>query len=267
MLYNLLLSMRPKQWYKNALIFVGIIFSNNALNFHLWPKIILAFICFCMISGSEYILNDLIDRKSDIQHPDKKNRPIVAGKLNSKFALSIAIVFIIIALSVAYFAVNLNFTLIALSYVILFILYSILFKKLIIIDVFIIAVGFVIRAIAGCLAIDVSVSYWLIICTFTLAVFLVFEKRWNELKVLQDSAALHRRTLSDYSVRLLELFIIIISSVTITSYLMYCAYFNNYAMFFTAILAIYGIFRFLYLVHIKGVSPNRGLSSCEINPA
>lgn len=253
MLNSVIRSMRPKQWYKNILIFVGIIFSNNALSFSLWPKVILAFIIFCLASGSEYIINDLIDRKADSLHPIKKNRPIASGQLSPAIAASLAVVLIVAALAASYFIINTAFFLIITAYVALMLLYSTVLKKLVIIDVFVIALGFVIRAIAGCLVIDVSVSYWLIICTFMIALFLVFEKRWSELQVLKVSADLHRQTLSGYSTGLLDLFIVIVTGVTITAYIMYCTYINNFVMFFTAILAMYGIFRFLYLVHFKGV--------------
>lgn len=251
MLKYLIISSRPKQWYKNGLLFVGIVFSGNLLNVSMLTPLVLAFIYFCMLSGGEYLINDILDRERDRQHPVKSQRPIASGQLKGSHALLVALLLIVLALVGAYLTINLNFFIISASYVLLGLLYTFILKHLIIADVLVISSGFVIRAVAGSLAINVFASPWLIICTFLLALFLALEKRWYELTILPDDAETHRPSLSEYSTKMLELLIGITTGVTIVSYLMYTTLAGNYAMVMTTPLAIYGLFRYLYLVHQK----------------
>ncbi len=247
--------MRPKQWYKNILLFVCIIFSGNLQNASMWATLFLAFVYFSMLTGGEYLINDILDRERDGEHPIKSQRPIASGRLKSSHALIFALLLTIFALIGIYFTINLNFLLIAVSYILLSLLYTFIIKHIIIADILLIASGFVIRAVAGCLAIDVFISPWLIICTFLLAMLLALEKRWYEMVILPDSAAAHRPSLSEYSGKLLEHFISVVIGATIVSYLIYTTLTDNYYMLLTNPFAIYGLLRYVYLVHHRGMSP------------
>jgi 4-hydroxybenzoate polyprenyltransferase len=249
MLKYLIISIRPKQWYKNSLLFVGILFSANVLNASMWVPVILAFVYFCMLSAGEYLINDLIDIKRDQKHPVKRKRPIASGQLKVSYALLFALILIVVALLGSFLTVNHQFFMISASYVLLTLLYSLVLKHLIIADVLVISVGFVLRAIAGCLAIGVFVSPWLIICTLLLALLLALGKRRSELVRLGDEAAAHRASLSRYSTEMLNQLIGITAGASIVSYFMYTFFAGNYYMMLTAPFVVYGLFRYLFLIH------------------
>lgn len=194
MLKSILISMRPHQWYKNLVIFVGIVFSKNLFSPGMWLDVILAFLVFCMLSGSIYIINDIRDVEKDRLHPKKKYRPIAAGILSPKIALIISIPMMVISLFIA-FIININLVYTCLVYILINILYTIYLKNFALVDAMVIGIGFVIRAIAGCVAIDVIVSPWLVLCVFLLALVLVFGKRRQELIVAEYS----RNCLSHYT--------------------------------------------------------------------
>lgn len=253
MMKYLLISIRPKQWYKNSLLFVCIIFSYNVHNASMWLSLILAFIYFCVFSAGEYLINDIIDRERDKIHPLKSQRPIASGRLRVSYALFLGLLLIVLGLLGAYLTINFNFFVISASYVLLVLLYSYVLKKLIIADVLTISLGFVVRAVAGCLAINVFISPWLIICTFLLALFLTLEKRWYDLAIMPETARNHRPSLSDYSPKMLEQFIGITGGITIVSYLIYTTFAESWAMVLTAPFVIYGLFRYMYLVHCRGM--------------
>ncbi|RLC92677.1 MAG: decaprenyl-phosphate phosphoribosyltransferase [Chloroflexi bacterium] len=255
MLKSLIVSSRPRQWYKNVLLFVGVVFSANILNASMWAMAMLAFVYFCMFSASEYLINDIIDRQRDKAHPIKSRRPIASGRLKVGHALLVALLLIAISLVGAYFTLPIEFFIISASYLVLVALYSFALKHLVIADIMLIAVGFVIRAAAGALAVEVTVSSWLIVCTFLLALFLAIQKRRGELVALAGEAEMHRPNLAEYSIRLLEQMGTIITAALIVSYLLYTASVENEAMLITAPFAIYGLFRYLYLTHQKGMSP------------
>lgn len=252
MLKELIISMRPKQWYKNLVIFVGIVFSLNLLNLQMWLNAILAFIIFCMLSGSEYVINDILDIERDRKHPRKCRRPIASGKLKLPYALLFVIILISVAVSGAY-SINRQFLIISITYLLLILSYSIFLKHLIIVDLLIISTGFVIRAVAGSLAVIVSVSPWLIICAFLLALFLALGKRRHELILLGDDTKNHRRTLEDYSSEVLDQMINITTGVLIMSYSLYTFLVDNTYMMLTIPFAIYGLFRYLFLVHSRNI--------------
>jgi 4-hydroxybenzoate polyprenyltransferase len=247
-LKNLIISVRPKQWYKNILLFIAIIFSHNLLNYSIWTDVMLSFLYFCAISAAEYLINDIIDKNRDRVHPVKANRPIASGQLKISYALLIALALIMLSLLGAYFTINYYFFLTLLSYTILILLYSFKLKHLIIIDIIIISIGFVIRAIAGCVVIGVFISPWLIICTFLLALFLTLGKRSAELLTLGSESTSHRATLKGYSSILLNQLLNITTAALITAYLLYTFHTNNYYLLFTVPFAIYGLFRYLYLI-------------------
>lgn len=252
MLKELMISMRPKQWYKNLVIFIGIVFSLNLVNPQMWLNVILAFIIFCMFSGSEYVINDILDIERDRKHPRKCRRPIAYGKLKVPHALLFVIILLSVAVSGAYF-INRQFLIISITYLLLILFYSIFLKHLIIVDLLVISTGFVIRAVAGCLAIIVSVSPWLIICGFLLALFLALGKRRHELILLSDDTKNHRRTLENYSSEILDQMINITTGALIMSYSLYTFLVDNAYMMLTIPFAIYGLFRYLFLVHSRNI--------------
>jgi 4-hydroxybenzoate polyprenyltransferase len=251
LLKYLIISIRPKQWYKNSLLFIGIVFSANLLDASMWGTVVLAFIYFCMLSSAEYLINDICDRESDRIHPLKSQRPIASGQIKVPYALLFALLLVGFALLGAYFTINLNFLIISASYLLLILLYSLVAKRLIIVDVLVISTGFVIRAVAGAVAIDVVFTPWLIACSLLLALFLALEKRWHEHTTLAENAAAHRSSLSGYSPKMLEQMIGITTGALIVSYLPYTFFAHGDAMPLTAPFAIYGLFRYIYLVHRK----------------
>jgi len=252
MIKELIISMRPKQWYKNFVLFAGILFSLNFFNIHMWVTVIFSFIIFCMVSGSEYIINDIMDKERDKIHPNKCNRPIASGKLNE----STAFIYVALTLCMAFlgaYLINIQFLGIALVYFFLIILYSLFLKHIAIIDVLTISLGFVLRAIAGCLAIKVSVSPWLIVCAFLIALFLALGKRKHELMLLEDGASNHRKVLDDFLPETLDKMINIVTSALIMSYSLYTFLTKNNVMMVTIPIIIYGIFRYIFLINSKNM--------------
>lgn len=241
---------RPKQWYKNLIVFIAIVFSHNLTSASAWIDSITAFIIFCLLSGSVYITNDIIDIKKDRQHPIKRNRPIASGKLKRSHASIIALILLAGSLYGA-FSLNTLSGLVSISYFLLFLMYSLWLKHIVIVDILTISTGFVIRAIAGAIAISVVFSPWLVICTFLLALFLALGKRRHELVLLGSNANNHRKILDDYSVPMLEQMISIITSSLIVAYSMYTFLTGNYYMMLTIPFAIYGLFRYLHLIHLN----------------
>ncbi|MCK4529034.1 decaprenyl-phosphate phosphoribosyltransferase [candidate division WOR-3 bacterium] len=270
MITSIIKTLRPEQWYKNLLLFVGIIFSMNLLNLKMWFAVIPAFVIFCMLSGSEYIVNDILDMKKDREHPIKRKRAIASGELKASHALLFAIMLIISA-GVGAYLINIPFLIISIVYLLLILSYSLFLKQLIIVDILVIAIGFVIRAVAGCLAIVVFISPWLIICTLLLALFLALGKRRHELILLGEEAKVHRKILEDYSTEMLEQMISITSGALIISYSLYTFLADNIYMMLTIPFAIYGLFRYLFLVHAKNfggetemIFRDRGMVMCMV---
>lgn len=248
MLKQILISIRPLQWYKNLIIFIAIVFSQNITSVSIWIDSITAFIIFCLLSGSVYLINDIIDIEKDRQHPNKRNRPIASGKLKRSQASFVALLLVIASFYCA-FMLNALFGLVSVFYFVLFLMYSIWLKHTVIVDVLTISIGFVLRAIAGAIAIAVIISPWLVICTFLLALFLALGKRRHELVLLGNNASNHRKILNEYSVSMLEQMISITTSSLIISYSMYTFLAGNDYMMLTIPFAIYGLFRYLHLVH------------------
>ena len=252
MLREIFITMRPKQWYKNLVIFIGIAFSLNLLNINLWLIIISAFFIFCLLSGSIYLINDVLDIEKDRKHPKKRERPLPSGKLKPYQAIIAATTFTLIALVGSYF-INLPFFIISLAFFLLIMLYSLYLKNFIIVDIMIISTGFVLRAVAGALAISVIVSPWLIICAFLLALFLALGKRRHELFILGDKVNEHRQSLDSFSTEMLDQMIIITTSTLIMSYSLYTFFTGKLLMMVTIPFAFYGIFRYLFLIHSKNI--------------
>ncbi|MCO5382108.1 MAG: decaprenyl-phosphate phosphoribosyltransferase [Methanosarcina barkeri] len=252
MVKDIIISMRPKQWYKNFVLFTGIIFSSNLFNVHMWITVLFSFFIFCIISGSEYIINDIMDKERDKIHPIKCNRPIASGKLDASHALIFA-VFILCGAFVGAYLMSNQFLGVSLAYFVLIVLYSLFLKHIAIVDVLTISSGFVLRAIAGCLAIKVSVSPWLIVCAFLVALFLALGKRMHELILLENGANNHRKVFEDFSSETLDKMITIVTSSLIMSYSLYTFLTDNNLMMVTIPIIIYGIFRYIFLIHSKNM--------------
>lgn len=247
---------RPKQWTKNLVVFVGVIFSNNFLDLPMVLATIQAFIIFCLSAGAIYIINDMKDIESDRAHPVKKNRPLASKQLTLPFAGAMAGLFAVGSLAWSFLLAPV-FGLIVLAYMLLNLSYTLGLKHIVILDVFLITTGFVLRAIGGAVIIDVAISPWLIVVTILLSLFLGFAKRRHELITMGDEAVAHRPALDDYSPALLDQFMGVVASATIIAYSLYAfnsptASQNDYFMV-TVPLVIYGILRYLYLVYQKNL--------------
>lgn len=260
---SLFVSLRPDQWTKNLIVFAALIFAVKLLDPAALALASAAFLIFCVLSGCVYLINDVSDRESDRQHPLKRLRPIASGALGAGTALAWAIGLGVVALAAA-FALRPLFALAAAAYLALFVWYTHTLKHVVILDVMSIAIGFVLRAVAGGLVIGVPVSDWLLVCTILLALFLGLAKRRHEITMLADGASGHRRILEEYDPYLLDQMIAIVAAATLVVYIIYCASPETAERFGTRLLVlttpfpIYGIFRYLYLVHRKhgGGSPS-----------
>lgn len=249
MIRDLVVSMRPWQWYKNSLVFVALVFSGNLFNIRMFTLTVLGSIVFCIASSSQYIFNDIIDRERDMKHPIKSRRPIASGRLPPRLAAIYAALLLLTSLLIS-INLGMKFTLILVLYFTLNALYSLLLKHLLLIDVLAISTGFVLRAIAGALVINVAISPWLILCTFLLALFLALCKRMNEL-VLLSNAAEHRKVLTLYSKEGIEQLLSITTSMVIISYSLYTFFSGHYEMMATIPVVIYALFRYLLLSHLN----------------
>jgi 4-hydroxybenzoate polyprenyltransferase len=255
---------RPYHWIKNLFVFAALIFARKYNQpADIWHTI-LAFAVFCLGASAVYFFNDLADRENDRLHPLKKDRPIPSGKLSISSAWIIAFILLFAA-----FAIGINlgesFIILLAIYIILNFGYSLGLKNVVILDVMALAFGFVIRAAAGAAAINVPISSWLLICTTLLALFLGFAKRRQELLVLGNEAVSHRRSLAHYSPYFLDQMISVVTASTVVAYTFYTLSpeikekFGTGELVLTVPFVLYGIFRYLYLVHQKeeGGNPTR----------
>jgi 4-hydroxybenzoate polyprenyltransferase len=259
---EIFISSRPQHWIKNLFVFAAIVFSKNIFNLSLLEKTVIAFISFCLLSSSLYILNDLKDLEEDKRHPLKSKRPLASGRLKKSYAI---FSFGVLGFSSLILAVSLNwaFFLISLIYFFLQVAYSFWLKHVVILDVFVIAAGFLIRIVAGGLAIKVTLSSWLLICSTLLALFLALSKRRHELVFLAKKASEHRPILEEYSPYFLDQLIAVVTASIVVAYCLYTiseetvAKFGTANLLFTVPFVLYGIFRYLYLIHQKfeGGSP------------
>lgn len=251
---SLVRTLRPEQWTKNLIVFAALLFGQKLLDPEAVTRTLAAFVVFCVLSGVVYLVNDLFDQDADRRHPTKRFRPIASGELSAGVAVTWAIVLGSAALGAAAW-LGLAFALVAAAYLLLFVLYSRWLKHVVIVDVMAIAIGFVLRTVAGAAVIGVPVSDWLLVCTVLLALFLGLSKRRHELTLLADSAAGHRRILDDYNPYLLDQMISVVTASTLMAYIIYCTSqdtierFGTRNLVLTVPLPIYGILRYLYLVH------------------
>jgi len=259
---NLIISIRPGEWTKNLFVFAGLLFGQRLTDAVAVKRAGLAFLIFCALAGVVYLVNDVADRDRDRQHPRKRNRPIASGALGVPTALGAAAVLTAGGLAAAWW-LGRDFFAVAAGYLLLLVLYSGPLKHIVIIDVLTIAIGFVLRVAAGAVAIGVPISQWLLICTILLALFLGLSKRRHEIVLLADGAIGHRRILEEYSPYLLDQMIGVVTASTLMAYMLYATSHETADRFGTSLLGLtipfplYGIFRYLYLVHRKegGGSP------------
>jgi 4-hydroxybenzoate polyprenyltransferase len=246
-IYYTIKEVRINQWYKNLVIFAGVAFSGNLTNLKDDWMSVVGFICFCLISGVGYIINDITDRDKDATHEHKRNRPIASRRFPIKVALPIAIGLLIIALVGSLF-IGYGFFLISIGYLALTLSYSFIWKKIVLLDVIVVAFGFVIRAIAGCIIVNTNVSNWLIVCSFLLALFLALNKRWYAFNVIKEQSAYSKSVLQFYSNAMLDKLINITTSSLLVSYIVYVTFTKKDLILVSAVFVVYGIFRYLYLV-------------------
>ena len=263
---GLIRSLRPDQWTKNLIVFAALIFARRLLDPAAVAYASAAFLIFCFLSGTVYLINDVSDRESDRLHPLKKRRPIASGALPVSVALAWAAILGVAALAAAFW-LHPRFGVVAAAYLALFALYTRALKHVVILDVMSIAIGFVLRAVAGGVVIGVPISDWLLVCTILGALFLGLAKRRHELTLLSGGAKEHRPILEEYDPYLLDQMIAIVAAATLVAYVIYCAspethaYFGTDWLVLTTPFPIYGLFRYLYLVHRKqgGGSPSEML--------
>ncbi len=260
-------AMRPRQWMKNLIVFAGLLFARRFFRIPDVVTVCVAFVIFCALSGAIYLLNDIADIDEDRCHELKRMRPIASGRLRPATAAVAAAVTAIAALIAAFF-IGTGLGVVSLAYFLLLFSYSYLLKHVVIVDVLVIAIGFVLRAAAGGVAIGVEVSPWLLICTILLALFLALSKRRHEIVLLEENAAQHRPILEEYSTYLLDQMIAVVTSSTLMAYVLYTLsprtlHDVSDKLYLTIPFVLYGIFRYLWLVHHKegGGSPEITLLS------
>ncbi|CAN5863286.1 decaprenyl-phosphate phosphoribosyltransferase [soil metagenome] len=243
---------RPKQWTKNGFVLAGIVFSGEALLASSVVSALLAFVAFCALSGAVYAANDVLDVKEDRLHPLKRSRPVASGEVSSTSALFFATALAVGGI-VLCFIVGSGVGAAGVGYLLLQAVYTPFLKHMAILDVMSISSGFVIRALAGVAAVGTPVSPWLIVCTGLLTLFLGFSKRRHEIATLGGGAVGHRRNLRDYSVPMLDEMMNIMVSATIIAYVLYTfTVYEDVYMMSSIPFVIYGVFRYMLLVHRDG---------------
>jgi len=256
--------LRPKQWIKNLFVVAPLIFAKHIFEYNYVIRVLAAFVLFCCISSSVYVLNDIIDCEKDRLHPKKKNRPIASG-LISKIEGAIVIAILLPLILFVSFYMDIFFGFAVLLYFLNNLLYSFKIKHMVILDVMSIAVGFLLRVIGGALVIRVYISPWILLCTLLLSLFLGFSKRRNELVVLANGAENHRKILEEYSLEFIDNMLSIVTASTVMAYSLYTFSTNsgNYNMMLTIPFVLYGIFRYQYIIYKKneGGSPEETVLS------
>lgn len=259
-------AMRPYQWTKNLLVLAALLFAGQLGHPSQLLTGFFALMAFCLAASATYVFNDLLDIESDREHPKKRMRPLASGELSVAVAWGLLVVLFSIALAIA-FAIGIPFLMALLSYVILTLAYTLKLKHLAIVDVLTIALGFVIRAVAGAVAIDVPFSNWLVVCTFFLATFLGLSKRRHEITLLEEGAHSHRQVLQHYTVNYLDQLILIVAGGALLTYTIYTCSpevierLGTDKLYVTLPLVAYGLFRYLHLIHHKtgGGDPSQTL--------
>ncbi len=261
---DLIRQLRPRQWTKNLLLFAGVVFSIHLLEITLFARSLLGFALFCAISSAIYGINDIADLKQDRLHPEKRHRPLPAGRLSKGAVLGLALGLLVPALGIAFLLAP-RFGMVALLYFLLNLAYSLGLKRVAILDLILLAMGFVLRAVAGVEVLgrsDVVLSPWLILCAFFLALFIGAGKRRAELALLEEGAGEHRAALNDYSVGLLDR---MLTAMTTASLIVYAIYtlapgtqskFHTHLLVYTVPFVVFGLFRYMYLVYERRAGGN-----------
>jgi 4-hydroxybenzoate polyprenyltransferase len=252
----LIRTMRPRQWPKNAAIFAAILFDRQVHHIEPLLRVSVGFVLLCMTASTIYLVNDIVDVERDRLHPKKRNRPIAAGLLPIRTATIAAVILPVVALGIA-FLYSVPLALVLLAYLALHVAYSLVLKNIVIIDVFAIAAGFVLRVLAGVVVITVTnFSPWLYVCAGALSLFLAIGKRRQELILLDSSAVEVRSTYKDYNLPLLDDMLRMVTTSCVLAYTLYTFQGKSFAapndMLLTVPFVVYGMFRYLYLIHIKG---------------
>jgi len=250
-------AMRPKQWAKNIFIFAPLVFDQKLFHPTYLARTVAGFVLLCLVSGAVYLMNDLVDAEKDRQHPRKRNRPIASGRLSPRLALAAAVLIPLVGLPLG-FLLDPLFGGILLGYLALQVAYSFVLKNAVIIDALAVAAGFVLRVAAGIPLVEAErFSPWIYTCMGLLALFISFSKRRHELTLLGENANGHRESLGEYSVLLLDQFILIVTAATLVAYTLYT--FSapnlppNHTMMLTVPFVLYAVFRYMYLVYVKGL--------------
>jgi 4-hydroxybenzoate polyprenyltransferase len=259
-------SMRPEQWLKNGFVLAPIVFSGLVGDPDAWLRTILAVIAFCAASSAVYLVNDVIDREADRAHPIKQSRPIASGEVSVATALVVAMFLTVIALAIALWLGG-WFPAVLLAYIILVLLYSAILKRAVFLDVLVVAAGFVLRVVGGAVAIHVPVSRWILVVAYLLALYLALGKRRSELVLLGGDAGNHRAVLGHYTLPMVDQAISVVLGATVLAYALYTvapdtvAKVGSEGLLATVPIVLYGLFRYLYLLHKHelGGSPTRAL--------
>jgi len=249
-------TMRSKQWHKNIFIWAALIFDVKLFQAQPFLRTLLAFVLFCLISSAVYIVNDLVDIEKDRQHPSKRNRPLASGALRPGIAIVAAVTLVVICLHVALW-LDRGLTAILYGYFLLMVAYSFRLKNIVIVDVLTIAAGFVLRVAAGVVVIEAQrFSPWIYVCMVLLALFLALGKRRQEIVLLEHKSNNTRAILEEYNLRFLDEMLALVSSSTVMAYSLYTFSApnlpSNHSMMLTIPFVLYGLFRYLYLIHVKG---------------
>ena len=246
--------LRIKSWVKNGFLFLPLVFALKLLEQDLFISVVIAFFSFSFCSSFIYIINDVLDAKADALHPRKKNRPIPSGKISSRLALMIGFGCLAVSFGLVFsFAISVFFSYVLLCYLFLNIAYVLVLKNIHLIELFVVAINFVLRVLAGCFVINVAPSNWILVVTFFLSLLLVLVKRRAELVVLGTNAAAHRKVLKYYSEGFLDKLILIAATITITAYILYSIdpkvtfLLKTNSLIYTSVFVVIGVFRFVQL--------------------
>ena len=257
MILALLSALRPKQWIKNGFVLAALVFSRHLFDTTYVSRSVGAAFVFCLLSGAVYLINDIFDRENDRKHPEKRNRAIASGRLPVGVAGVSAIILVGVSLYSAFW-LDTRFGVVATAYWLQNIAYSTVLKHIVILDVMIIASGFLLRAVGGAFAIDVTISSWFILCTMLLSLFLGFVKRRQEIALLEDGAGDHRKILDEYDKGFLDQAISIVTAGSLLAYALYtmspevAEKLGTEHLNLTVPFVIYGLLRYLYIVYKKG---------------
>ena len=259
-------SLRPEQWLKNGFVLAPIVFSGLVGDPDAWLRTILAVVAFCAASSAVYLVNDVIDREADRSHPIKQSRPIASGEVSVTTAMVVALVLVAAAIAVSVWLGG-WFPAVLIAYVVLVLLYSAVLKRAVFLDVLVVAAGFVLRVVGGAVAIDVPVSAWILVVAYLLALYLALGKRRSELVLLGAEAGNHRVVLGHYTLPMVDQAISVVLGATVLAYALYTvapdtvAKVGSEGLLATVPIVLYGLFRYLYLLHRHelGGSPTRAL--------